>query len=265
MISGGLSSAEAARRRLPPVRRRRGDDRSRRARLPLGLRGADSEPGAGRPGEEEILAELLWVDRPGRGAPRCGPRLPLPAQVLPLVPGASGAPTQRSPGELQRSARPGSEPVGCSPRSAAEPGLRHEPDRARRGLGCEGLQGGVPRPLDPRPHARRERGRCCCSCTASRPAPSTGGRLLELEAGRAALAFDFLGFGLSDKPTRPRLHPLLAGRPGRGAGRPPRRRPRRSSSAPTTWAPRSQRSCSPAISPASSASRRRAPCCSTAR
>ena len=49
IVSGGLKSAEAARRRLPRVRRRRGDDRPRRPRQSLGVRRADRPPRGSRP------------------------------------------------------------------------------------------------------------------------------------------------------------------------------------------------------------------------
>ena len=44
IVSGGLKSAEAARRAHARVGRRRRDDRPRRARQPMGLRGADRPP-----------------------------------------------------------------------------------------------------------------------------------------------------------------------------------------------------------------------------
>ena len=45
IVSGGLATAEDARARLRGVGRRRGDDRPRRARQPVDLRGADRPPG----------------------------------------------------------------------------------------------------------------------------------------------------------------------------------------------------------------------------
>ena len=69
IVSGGLSSAEAARARLPRVRRRRGDDRPRLARQPLAVRGTDRPPRrAARPRGGRRRAAL--GDRPRRGAPR---------------------------------------------------------------------------------------------------------------------------------------------------------------------------------------------------
>ena len=61
IVSGGLSSAEAARRAYERVRRRRGDDRPRLARQPLAVRGADRPPRRSRPRRAEVAAELLWV------------------------------------------------------------------------------------------------------------------------------------------------------------------------------------------------------------
>ena len=50
-----------ARRAYERLRRRRGDDRPRLARLPVDLRGADRRPRPSRPTAEEIVDELLWV------------------------------------------------------------------------------------------------------------------------------------------------------------------------------------------------------------
>ena len=61
--------------------------------------------------------------------------------------------------------------------------------------------------------------------------------LLERETEHAVLAPDFLGFGLSEKPRDHELHAALAGRHGRGAVR-RSDHDGRSSSWPTTWAPR---------------------------
>ena len=84
IVSGGLKSAEAARARLPRVRRRRGDDRPRRARQPVGVRGTD------RPPHRAPARARRW--RPSCSGRSTAPRStsaragePLPAQVLPLV------------------------------------------------------------------------------------------------------------------------------------------------------------------------------------
>jgi pimeloyl-ACP methyl ester carboxylesterase len=90
--------------------------------------------------------------------------------------------------------------------------------------------------------------------------------LLALRAGRAALAFDFLGFGLSDKPAD-HVYTLAwqadaAEQLVRLAGSPARRR---CSSSRTTWARRSRPSCSHASCAARRRSRSPGRCCSTAR
>ena len=62
IVSGGLDTAEAARRAYLRVGRRRGDDRPRSAREPVDLRGADRPPrGPGPPTRAEIVDELLWT------------------------------------------------------------------------------------------------------------------------------------------------------------------------------------------------------------
>ena len=61
IISGGLDSAEAARRAYEESGRRRGDDRPRLARQPVDLRGADRRSDERRRAREEIVDELLWV------------------------------------------------------------------------------------------------------------------------------------------------------------------------------------------------------------
>ena len=103
IVSGGLEERRGRPPRLPRVGRRRGDDRPRRARQPLGLRGADRPPrraAVARRGRRRAALD----DGPRRGAPRHRARDPLPAQVLPLVHGARWARRRRSPQELQRSA-----------------------------------------------------------------------------------------------------------------------------------------------------------------
>ena len=61
IVSGGLSQRRGGPPRLRGVGRRRGDDRPRLARQPLGVRGTDRPPQPSRRAREEVAAELLWV------------------------------------------------------------------------------------------------------------------------------------------------------------------------------------------------------------
>ena len=82
--------------RLRGVRRRRGDDRPRLARQPLGVRGTDRAAAAEPPAPRGGRRRAALGDRPRRGAPRQRARGALPAQVLPLVHGAPGGSARRS-------------------------------------------------------------------------------------------------------------------------------------------------------------------------
>ena len=108
IVSGGLDERRVGAPRLPRVRRRRGDDRPRRARQPLAVRGADRAP------HRAAQRARRWSPScSGRStAPRStsGPSgRPLPAQVLPLVRrcarrsdrGRRRAPAQRRPASRQ--------------------------------------------------------------------------------------------------------------------------------------------------------------------
>ena len=102
IVSGGLRTPRPARRAYEES----GAAAVMIARGSLGNPWLFEELTGGRaapPAREEIVAELLWVDRPRRGAPRGRAGRALPAQVLPLVHRRLQAPPAVAD-ELQRSA-----------------------------------------------------------------------------------------------------------------------------------------------------------------
>ena len=93
-------------------------------------------------------------------------------------------------------------------------------------MAVEGRGGPLSRPSDPRLRARRAPIRCCCSCTASPPARTTGALCSSMSVEHAVAGPRLPRLRALVEAARSRLQPSLASRPGRGAAC-RRRRPAR--------------------------------------
>ena len=190
------------------------------ARQSLDLRGADRRAAERRRARAEVVAELLWViDRAEEhlGAERAARYL---RKFYPWYLERLEAPATLA-AELQRT----------RPRRGARADRRTR--RAGRGRLSAGSPSGssawrwprrrgrVPRAPDPHLRPRRQAAEPLLLLHGFPSSSYDWRRCSSWCRDRAVLAFDFLGFGLSDKPRDHDYTPALAGRPRRGAGPPP--------------------------------------------